>query len=135
RLESGHDAQRGRLAAAGRPQQGDELTGRHLDGQAVQGPGGAEGAGQVAQQHARAALAPGLPDGAGRGGGVPGGVGGHQSPRVSVRATLNKVTSPPPVFRDCLLPTTVMASMNIDVTDSESSEAPPDTWPLVWLLT
>jgi hypothetical protein len=39
----------------------------HLDGQPVQGPGGAEGAGQVAQQHARAVPVLGVPDGVGRG--------------------------------------------------------------------
>ena len=117
------------------PSKRDELTGRHLDGQPVQGPGGAEGAGQVLQQHARPAPALGLPDGVGRGGGVAGGIDGHQSPRVSVRATVNKVTSPPPVLRDCLLPRTVMASKKIQVTNSASSEAATETWPLVWLLT
>jgi hypothetical protein len=35
RLEPGHDAQRGRLAAAGRAEQRHELAGRHLDGQPV----------------------------------------------------------------------------------------------------
>src|ERR1700750_2899413 len=128
-------ARRRTLAPTARSRRGDELTGRHLDGQAVQGRGGAEGAGQVAQQDARAARALGLPDGVGRVGGVPGGVGGHQSPRVSVRATVNKVTSPPPVLRDCLLPRTVMTSKKTQVTNSASSEAATETWPLVWLLT
>jgi hypothetical protein len=82
-LEAGHDAQGGGLAAAGRSEQRDELARRHLDGQPVQGPGGAERAGQVLQQHARPAAGPGLSDGTGRRGGVAGGVSGHQSPRVS----------------------------------------------------
>jgi hypothetical protein len=52
-----------------------------------------------------------------------------------VRATVNSVTSPPPVLRDCRVPSTVMIIKKNQVTNSASSEAATETWPLVWLLT
>jgi len=48
---------------------------------------------------------------------------------------VNNVTAPPPVLRDCRVPSTVMPSRKIQVTNSASSEAATETWPLVWLLT
>ena len=56
-------------------------------------------------------------------------------PAFLERATVNNVTSPPPVLRDCRVPSTVMAIRKNQVTNSASSEAATETWPLVWLLT
>ena len=54
-LEPGDDPQRGRLAAAGRAEQRDELARRDLQRHLVKRPGRAEGAGEAAQRHAGAA--------------------------------------------------------------------------------
>ncbi len=54
-LEAGQDAQRGGLAAAGRAEQGEQLTGPDGQVEAVQRGGGAEGAAQRAELDGRAA--------------------------------------------------------------------------------
>ena len=48
-VQAGEDPQHRRLAATRRPEQGDQLTGGHLEVEAVQGPEGAEVAGEVVQ--------------------------------------------------------------------------------------
>ena len=129
-LEASHDAQRGGLPAPGGSEQGYQFPGSEIQVQPVQGPGRAEGPGQVLQ-----------PDG-GPGGGLrasvrlvasgPARVRRHQDPPVGVlRLTENSETSAPPFLRDPRPPIMVIASRKIQVTNSASSEAATEIGPLV----
>ena len=96
---------RSRTGRAGRP-----ARRARCPGQAVQRPGRAEGAGQVRGAHV-VPPAPAAPLGR------PSAPGGPavvlvviEFPIVSVRATVNSVTSPPPVRRDWRVATTVISS-------------------------
>src|SRR5580698_2383446 len=131
-LKARDDAQRSGLAAAGRPEQRDELARRDVEGQAVEGADRAERAAEALQRDRRARTVAWLAEHPGGGAGRC--IGRHSgSPIVGLPSavpTEKSVICPPPRLRALRLPTVTISMSRIQVTNKASSDAATETGPL-----